>query len=175
MFELGFDYNQYRGIYHLCSPVPGIAPQCSKIDSDICNDRYAVNALAVIQPMLCPRCVECSCCSAGNMTATYPACCCRGAAYWNIVVHRCSRYKRYPNPRPVPIPYVIHAEEADEQSFLFYPQISQRPSMSAENEKKNLLSILLLKNLHSTTAYPTKQTAFPITTCVPNPHQKNPK
>ena len=50
-----------------------------------------------------------------------------------------------------------------------------REAQTNQKEKKHVLSILLLKNLPSTTAYAPKHTTFPNTTCVPSPHQKNPK
>ena len=54
-------------------------------------------------------------------------CCYRETVHPNITIYRHSRNERYPNPRPVPIPDIVHAEEANKQSLLFYTQISQCP------------------------------------------------
>lgn len=41
------------------------------------------------------------------------------AVHRHVTTRRQSRNERNPHPRPVPIPYVIHAEEANKQRFLF--------------------------------------------------------
>ena len=37
----------------------------------------------------------------------------------NMTLRRYSRNQRYAHPGPVPVAYVIHAEEADEEGFFF--------------------------------------------------------
>ena len=49
-----------------------------------------------------------------------------GAAHSDFTVYCGLRNERYADSRPILISYVVHAEEANEQSFLFCTRISKR-------------------------------------------------
>lgn len=117
---------------------------------------------------------------------------------WHLAPSGRSTDERNTNPRAPSIIKILLTKEPHEQLLLSYAIPSASPAVahlhvspnrdpfqtpregvkkdtSQNGNQTHILLILALKNFHNTAAYPTKQSPFPNTTCVPNPHQKNPK